>query len=95
MAELYKWQSLHNWGKRKKDEFDELILDFGIIYSDEKLCKIWAEIHSDAYKKGNPIDAADTWIASVALLFDIPLVAHNPRDFINIANLKIISEEHI
>ncbi len=48
---------------------------------------------SDAHKKGNPIDTADAWIASVALLFDIPLVTHNRRDFQNVANLTIISEE--
>lgn len=92
LAELYKWQSLHNWGKRKKDEFDELLSNFGIIYADEELCRIWAKIQSDARKKGNPIDVADAWIASVALLFDIPLVTHNRRDFINVAKLKIISE---
>lgn len=93
LAELYKWQQLNNWGKRKKNEFDELLLDFGIIYADEELCKIWAEIQSDAHKKGRPIDAADAWIASVALLFDVPLVTHNRRDFINVSNLTIISEE--
>ncbi len=92
LAELYKWQRLNNWGKRKKDEFDELLSNFGIIYADEDLCKIWAKIQSDAHKNGRPIDVADSWIAAAALLFDITLVTHNRRDFVNVANLKIISE---
>ena len=93
LAELSKWQDLNNWGERKKSKFDELLLDFGVVHSDKNLCKIWAKIQSDANKRGNPIDIADTWIASVAILFDIPLVTHNRRDFINVANLQIISEE--
>ncbi len=53
---------------------------------------IWAKIQSDAYRKGRPIDVADSWIAAVAILFDIPLVPQNRRDFVNVTNLKIISE---
>ncbi len=92
LAELRRWQKINNWGQKKIAEFEELLLDFGIVYSDDELCDIWATITSDAYKKGNPIDVADAWIASVALLFDVPLITHNRRDFINVVDLKIISE---
>jgi predicted nucleic acid-binding protein len=94
LAELHNWTLLNNWGSRKKAELEKYISNnYGVIYSDEELCKIWAKIQSDAHKNGRPIDVADSWIASVALLFDVPLITHNRRDFINVAELTIISEE--
>lgn len=93
LAELRRWTLERNWGENRKAVFEEIILEsYGIIFADDKLCDIWAEIKSNARKKGRPIRTADAWIASVALLFNIPLVTHNRRDFINVANLKIISE---
>lgn len=91
-AELRLWKLQSNWGKAKSEKFEQFLLDFGVIYADEKLCEIWAKIKSEAHKKGKPIDTADAWVASVALLFDIPLVTHNRRHFKNITDLQIISE---
>ncbi len=94
LAELHKWTLQNNWGNRRKNDLEKYVSNkYGVIYSDEKLCKIWAKIRSEAHKKGRPLDVADAWIASTALLFDIPLVTHNSRDFINVTDLKIISEE--
>ncbi len=92
LAELYRWELQYSWGERKRRKIREFLDDYSIVYSDEKLCEIWAKIKSDAHKKGNPIDTADAWVASVALLFDVPLVTHNRRHFENVENLQIISE---
>jgi tRNA(fMet)-specific endonuclease VapC len=92
LAELRRWKMQNNWGGKKTAKFDEFLLDFGVVHSDEGLCEIWAEIRYDAHKYGNPIDTADAWVAAVALLFDIPLVTNNRRHFENIKNLKIISK---
>jgi len=92
LAELRRWKLQNNWGDKKSAKFEEFLSDFGVIHSDETLCEIWAEIMRDARKYGNPIETADAWVASVALLFDVPLVTHNRRHFQNIKNLKIISE---
>ncbi|MEO6588464.1 MAG: type II toxin-antitoxin system VapC family toxin [Pyrinomonadaceae bacterium] len=93
LAELYNWTLQNNWGSRRKEELEKYISgNYGVIYSDEELCKIWANIKSDAHKYGNPIDTADAWVAAVALLFDVPLVTHNRRHFENISNLQVISE---
>ena len=91
-AELRRWKLQSNWGSKKSAKFEEFLSDFGVIHSDELLCEYWAEIRFDAHKYGNPIDTADAWVASVALLFDIPLVTNNHRHFENVKNLKIISE---
>ena len=93
LAELYNWTLQNNWGSRRKEELEKYISgNYGVIYPDEELCKIWANIKSDAHKYGNPIDTADAWVAAVALLFDVPLVTHNRRHFENISNLQVISE---
>jgi predicted nucleic acid-binding protein len=92
LAELRRWELQNNWGARRVKETREFLDDFTIVHSDEKLCEIWAEIRCDAHKYGNPIDTADAWVASVARLFDVPLVTNNRRHFENVKNLKIISE---
>ncbi len=56
LAELRFWELQNNWGETKRGKFEELLSDFGVIQSDEELCRIWAGIKSDAKKKGRPID---------------------------------------
>lgn len=92
LAELNFWTLSNNWGEKRKANFAEFLKDYLVIYPDDKLCEIWAEIMSDARKKGRPIDTADAWIASAALLFDIPVVTHNRKHFERVENLQIISE---
>ncbi len=91
LAELNFWTLKNNWGEKRKTDFTEYLEKYLTIYPDEEICKIWAEIQIDAYKKGRPIDTADAWVASVALYFDIPLVTHNRRHFENVENLTTIS----
>lgn len=92
-AELQRWPLERNWGARRRDEFFNSIEEgYGIIYADDKLCQIWAQIMSSSRKKGRPIDSADAWVAAVAIMFDIPLVTHNKKHFENIDNLRVISE---
>lgn len=92
LAELNLWTSGSNWGERRKRNFKEFLKDYLVIYPDEKLCEIWADIKSYARRKGKPIETADAWVAAVALMFDVPLVIHNRKHFANVKHLQIISE---
>lgn len=93
LAELRRWTLERNWGERRKSIFEEFLTEnYGVIFADDRLCEIWAEIKSDSRKSGRPIGTADAWVASVALLFDVRLVTHNRKHFENVPNLKIISE---
>ena len=92
LAELRRRELQSNWGARRIKQAREFLDDFSVIYVDEKLCEIWAEIKSDAHRKGEPISTADAWVAAVALMFGVPLVTHNRRHFQNINGLQIISE---
>lgn len=93
-AELQRWKLQRSWANTKSEKFEELLSDFGVIQSDEELCKVWARITNDSFKKGKPINVADAWVAAVAVMFDIPLVTHNRKHFENVENLKIVSENH-
>lgn len=91
LAELRLWEFQNNWGQLKAAKFELLLSDFGVIYADEKLCNIWASTTNESNKKGRPISTADAWVAAVALMFDIPLVTNNRKDFENIEGLLILS----
>ena len=92
LAELRRWEIQNNWGAKRIQKANSFLDEFGVIYADKNPCEIWANIKSDAHKNGNPIETADAWVASVALMFDIPLVTNNRRHFENVKNLTIISE---
>lgn len=92
LAELDFWTLKNNWGDKRKNDFAEFLENFLVIYPDENICKIWAKIRNESYKKGKPIATADAWIASIALYFDVPLITHNRKHFENLENLTIISE---
>jgi predicted nucleic acid-binding protein len=59
---------------------------------DRALCLKWAEVTNAARRKGRPIQTADAWIATTALMHSIPLVTHNPDDYAGVDGLTIISE---
>jgi tRNA(fMet)-specific endonuclease VapC len=90
-AELRRWEFQSNWGNVKTAKFELLLSDFGVIFADEKLCNIWANITNETKKKGRPISTADAWIAATALMFEIPLVTNNRKDFEQIGGLSILS----
>jgi len=92
LAELNLWTPGNNWNEKRKRNFATFFKDYLIIYPDEKLCEIWAQIKIEAKQKGRPIETADAWVAAVALMFDVPLVTHNRKHFQNISGLQIITE---
>ena len=36
-------------------------------------------------------DVADEWIAATALLYDATLVTHNPKDYLGVPKLHVLS----
>ena len=92
LAELRRWQLQHHWGAAKRRKLQRFMEGFGVIYADEDLCDMWAQVMSQARHKGRPIATADAWVAATALLFNVPLVTHNRLDFANVDGLTVISE---
>jgi predicted nucleic acid-binding protein len=57
------------------------------------MCLIWAEVMESARRNGRPIECADAWIATTALLYEVPLVTSNARDFAGVNRLVVIGAE--
>jgi tRNA(fMet)-specific endonuclease VapC len=92
LAELELMPLLNNWSAKRKHKLDEFLKDYLFVEVDKNVCMQWAKIQAEAKKIGRPISTADAWIAATALVFDISLVTHNPKDFINVSDLRIITE---
>jgi tRNA(fMet)-specific endonuclease VapC len=92
LAELELMPLLNNWSAKRKQKLDEFLKDYLLVEVDKNICIQWAKIQAEAKKIGRPISTADAWIAATALVFDVSLVTHNPKDFINVSDLRITTE---
>jgi tRNA(fMet)-specific endonuclease VapC len=92
LAELELMPLLNGWSAKRKQKLDEFLKDYLFVEVDKNTCLQWAKIQAEAKKIGRPISTADAWIAASALVFDVSLVTHNPKDFINVSDLRIITE---
>jgi|ERR1035437_247870 predicted nucleic acid-binding protein len=91
LAELRRWELQSDWSDSKKEQFKQLLSEFGVIYADEEHCDIWVNVTNECSRNGRPISTADAWIAAAALMFDIPLVTNNRKDFEHISGITILS----
>lgn len=93
VAELDLWAVAHNWGVPRQQKLETYLRRYLIQHSTRELGQAWAQAMSSASRKGRPIMAADAWVAATALHFGIPLVTHNPNDFVGVEGLTIITEK--
>jgi tRNA(fMet)-specific endonuclease VapC len=92
VAELHYGARKRNWGERRLHDLDATLRPYPVVYPDETVCRIWAEIVLTRERIGRPISENDAWIAACALRADSPLVTHNRKDFELVSGLQIISE---
>lgn len=52
-AELRYWKLKSNWGERKSGKFEEFLLDFGVIFADEKPVKSGRKSKATLTKKAD------------------------------------------
>lgn len=91
LAELRYGMQKANWGERRRQEQEKFIRQFRVIYPTDSVCIAWANALNGARKAGQPIDAADAWVAATALALHCPLVTHNAADFAGVPGLSIIT----
>lgn len=92
VAELRRWYLQRNWGNARQQELEDFLQNYIVIHSEDSLCTKWAEVTSNAARKGRPIDTADAWNAATAILHNVPLVTHNGKHYAGVDGLTIISE---
>lgn len=92
VAELYQWAAIRQWGTRRVKQLEQtLITSYTVLSFDMALCQRWGEVRAIRRAMGRPISPEDAWMAATALLYDLPLITHNPKDFEDISGLEIIT----
>ena len=91
LAELRRWPLTAGWGENRRERLERFLDNFAVCHSDAGLCETWAKVRHQCYRKGAPIDVADTWIAATALYLGFPLVTHNREHFEKVPNLSVLS----
>lgn len=92
VTELDYWMVKRNWSASRRQQLEEHIRKFVVVGYTRDLGRKWGEVTVEREYAGKPISAADAWIAATALLYEIPLVAHNRKDFDAVRGLAVISE---
>lgn len=92
-AELNLLPLRNNSSASRHDRFREYIdSEFIFLEVSRETSLRWSEIQFQAKRSGRPVGVADAWIAATALTYSIPLVTHNSKDFKDISDLLIITE---
>lgn len=92
LAELYRWPLERGWGEARLMALESHLSDYVVYPVNRPLCRQWASTTDQAKRNGRPIEAKDAWIASTAILYNIPLVTNNRRHFEMIEGLTVLSE---
>jgi predicted nucleic acid-binding protein len=90
-AELEQWILLANWGADRVRRFRIFMTGFASVPSSRDLILRWAEVMVAARANGRRMEAADAWIAATALLYGATLLTHNPKDYLGVPNLLVLS----
>lgn len=76
-----------NWGSQRRNDLQAYFQQFVIYPYNRALLSTWAFVMHSAQTNGRSILCADAWVASVAVLQNIPLVTHNRNDYLGIPGL--------
>jgi predicted nucleic acid-binding protein len=90
-AELEQWILLAKWGADRVRRFRTFMTGFASVPSSRDLILRWAEVMVAARANGRRIEAADAWIAATALLYGAALITHNPKDYLGVPSLLVLS----
>ena len=91
-AELLRGAIAANWGVLRRQHLESRLQKYIIEPSSYHLSLCWAAAMDSAKRRGQPISAADAWIAATALHLGVPLISHNRNHFVGVDGLTVISE---
>jgi predicted nucleic acid-binding protein len=89
-AELLLWPATNNWGATRRGALGQHLALYLTLYPDERTCTLWSEVVDQCRRAGQPVQAADAWIASAVLQWNCPLVTTDFRDFAAIDGLDVV-----
>ena len=89
LEELYFWPLRNGWGERRRRELLRHVDQYEVVWSNQELALISAELRDQRVRAGRRLNTADAWIAATAILLDCPLATHD-GDFSDISSLHVI-----
>jgi predicted nucleic acid-binding protein len=92
LAELYCWAELRDWGKDRIRQLESHLEAYLLLPQRREIASCYARVVTHRRSVGRPLSVEDALIAATAIVYDIPLVTHNRKDFEQIPDLHIISE---
>ena len=90
-AELEQWILLAKWGAGRVQRFQRFMKGFASVPSSRDLILRWADVMVTARANGRRIEVADAWIAATALLYGAALATHNPKDYVGVPSLTVLT----
>ncbi|MDR0328357.1 MAG: PIN domain-containing protein [Planctomycetaceae bacterium] len=90
VGELYEGVFRAGLGSRTHRNIVAGLDQYVVLPLNENVCRLFGKIRFESRNK--PISVPDALIAATALAYDLPLVTHNPKDFIGIEGLNVITE---
>jgi len=93
VGEMYYGAEKAQWGERKRQELETILRNFVVIPYDHEIARRYGKIAADRKRKGRPIPLHDAWIAACAVRHGVSLVTHNPKDFLGISTLTLVTEQ--
>jgi tRNA(fMet)-specific endonuclease VapC len=90
VAELRAGAISGGWGNRRRADLDRFIRECEVIYPDDYMCSLWADVRTESQALGRPISPQDAWVAASALSLDAPLATNNRRDYAHIRQLRLL-----
>ena len=81
LGELMKWAEARSWARHNRLALDKWLSNIPILHSSREIASIWGTLSAAGLRRGRPRPQNDTWIAAVALVYDLPLATLNFKDF--------------
>jgi tRNA(fMet)-specific endonuclease VapC len=91
VAELHEGAYRANWGEKRLRKLERAVEDYTMFSSTTEICRRWGDVRYQ--RRQQPISAEDAWMAATALTYRCPLVTHNPQDFRDIRQLRILTAQ--
>jgi predicted nucleic acid-binding protein len=75
-----QWAELLQWGQRNRDALENWLGGVIVLPYHEDVARTWGRISAAAIQRGRARPANDTWIATCALSYGLPLATLNVKD---------------
>ena len=94
VGEMYFGAEKADWGTNKRQKLETTLRNFVVIPYDHEIARCYGRLVAERQRSGKSIAPNDAWIAACTVRHSVPLITHNPKDFMGITGLNIITEHN-